>query len=822
MSEQKRIDKILEAVEKRVQDEIGGLLGTDFELIGNDSELQWKETTFSQLKGKQICALMDVVGDINGNGCLLVGIKDAIRLGGTLIMLPEGELDEVIGREEYSEEVEDSFGEIANIIAGSFTKDFEEMHPKACRFIRKEQEVIAPSKVDIDSADPVDNQIYYVVSYQMILAGKQMGNLVMLMPAEPFGFELDGVIGEAQADEVQSSEATDESATANPETESSSDASETPKFNAEKNKERVDQLLEDCQKGLEEEIGGLLGVEISLLDIENQFVSKEEFFKNHINGPQVFADMDVVGDIEGKSYFVSTIKDAIHLGGVLIMLPPAELENVVAEGDFGEDAKDAYGELANIASGVYTRIFEERYTKKLRFIKKNLTEVAPTTVEVESDQPIENCQYYSSSFALVVDGKPLSKLHMLFPLEILQLHTFAESQEEVKKAAEGPVEVQKQPPGQADATDPNNAAAVTFDKEAKAKAEKHKGRVDGLLSTCLDKIAEEVGSLLGVDVNLKDAGVSPITKEEFFHERVSSKQVIADMDVVGELEGKGYLSVDLKDAVRIGGVLIMLPASELESVVASEEFGEDAADAYGEIANIIAGVYTAVFEEQYTKKIRFIRTDLHQVAPATVDISSDEPMPDQHYYLHSLHLELNRAQLGELNFLIPLDILDLEALVQNEQPVVDTPEADQTVASDQSSQQSAGGLDRRTVGGSDAIPDILLVGDDEQEASKIADVLFERGYNARVLSFKDDLQNYLPGEVKAVYLVMKDVNEQAFGTAIKVSSVCSLPIIAAGPEWTRTKVLKAVKYGVADILLTPATEGDIEENANNNLLKLAA
>ena len=33
--------------------------------------------------------------------------------GGTLIMLPPAELDEVMGREEYSEELDDSYGEIA-------------------------------------------------------------------------------------------------------------------------------------------------------------------------------------------------------------------------------------------------------------------------------------------------------------------------------------------------------------------------------------------------------------------------------------------------------------------------------------------------------------------------------------------------------------------------------------------------------------------------------------------------------------------------------------------------------------------------------------
>ena len=74
----------------------------------------------------------------------------------------------------------------------------------------------------------------------------------------------------------------------------------------------------------------------------------------------------------------------------------------------------------------------------------------------------------------------------------------------------------------------------------------------------------------------------------------------------------------------------------------------------------------------------------------------------------------------------------------------------------------------------------------------------------------------------AVYLVMREVNEQAFGVAIKVSSSCSVPLIAAGPAWTKSKVFKAVKYGVRDILLTPASREDIEENVAKNLVKLAA
>jgi hypothetical protein len=77
-------------------------------------------------------------------------------------------------------------------------------------------------------------------------------------------------------------------------------------------------------------------------------------------------------------------------------------------------------------------------------------------------------------------------------------------------------------------------------------------------------------------------------------------------------------------------------------------------------------------------------------------------------------------------------------------------------------------------------------------------------------------------ELKAVYLVMREVNEQAFGMAIRISSSCSLPLIAAGPDWTRSKVIKAVKYGVSDILLTPAAPEDIQENLENNLVQMAA
>jgi len=118
--------------------------------------------------------------------------------------------------------------------------------------------------------------------------------------------------------------------------------------------------------------------------------------------------------------------------------------------------------------------------------------------------------------------------------------------------------------------------------------------------------------------------------------------------------------------------------------------------------------------------------------------------------------------------------------------------------------------------------DILVVGNDELEAMGIVNVLEDLGHVVKMLSLKDELVHYTSGTLKAIYLVMKEINEQAFGVAIKVSSSCSVPLIFAGPDWTRNKVIKAVKYGVRDILLTPASDEDIVENVHKNMLGLAA
>lgn len=612
MSTQKKIDKVLKIVRERVQEEVGSLLGVDFNLSESVNQLISKADYFSELVDKKVVAKLDVTGDIEGLGGIVLSVKDAIRLGGTLIMLPTAELDQVVKNENYSEEIEDSYGEIANIIAGSYTKAFEDSYPKDCRFVRKEQDLVVPLKVDNSSAEPIPDQYYYWVRSSMKLDGQEMADLDVLMPAAAFDIEMPD---EVAADSTDSSAAKD----AEERTVATSDASETP------------------------------------------------------------------------------------------------------------------------------------------------------SVEDKSGEP----------------DKPENDANTVKPSE--------QKQDLPKQAEIGSKELEKQ-----------------------------KKRIDKLLTSSAKLIAEETGSLLGVDVKLSDTVNKIISKESFFQEEANGKQVVANMEVVGEVEGESFLFVSLKDAIRIGSILVMLPPNEMETAVNEEEFTEDCKDAYGEIANIISGSYSTIFQDQYSQSLRFIKKDTEVISPLKVDCDSDEIIADQSYYLSVSKLEIGDKTCGNICLLLPANLFGLAQILED-----GLIEIDEKTAGDTSSEKTplADGIDDQkdqNVKNENDATEVLLIENNPAEADKIESELRNNNICARRISFNDSINDHLSNRLKLVIIVMQEVDEQAYGIAIKLRAMKPVPIVAAGSEWTRSRVIKAVKYGVTDILLTPSTSEEIREKVNCNMVQLAA
>ncbi len=274
----------------------------------------------------------------------------------------------------------------------------------------------------------------------------------------------------------------------------------------------------------------------------------------------------------------------------------------------------------------------------------------------------------------------------------------------------------------------------------------------------------------------------------------------------------------------IGCTLLMLPSPELESAVRENVLCSDAADAYDEIVNVISRIYTKSFEEHSSRKLNFVKRSVEQVVPEKVSFDGDTPIADKHYYLHKLTLNLDGTSSGQLQMLLPLELLGLESLYpENSAPVQgETAKVRSVAAPEEPLVRHSGTEAADAAGRQRTSAQVLVISDAEPEAKRIFEVLGSQGISTVQLSFRDNLSDYLPGIFKVVLLVMSDVNEQSLGKAIKISTRCSLPLIAVGSSWTRSKVLKAVKYGVHDILPSPATDEEISRKVSAYLGSLAA
>ena len=90
---------------------------------------------------------------------------------------------------------------------------------------------------------------------------------------------------------------------------------------------------------------------------------------------------------------------------------------------------------------------------------------------------------------------------------------------------------------------------------------------------------------------------------------------------------------------------------------------------------------------------------------------------------------------------------------------------------------------------------------------------------ARFQNVQDNVGGYGP-ETRGVFLVLGDVVEQGIAAAIKINASIQgrMPLIAAGPNWTKSMVLRAIKYGIQDILVTPASEAQIQAKVKLHLV----
>ncbi len=611
-------------------------------------------------------------------------------------------------------------------------------------------------------------------------------------------------------------------------------------------RQKIDEIVESAQQKIQDEIGGLIGASFSLKQTRKEIVSGRNLLEM-LSGRQILTTLDISGDIPGTGHLLLTVKDAIRLGGTLIMLPSSELEELVESESYDEETEDSYGEIGNIIAGIYTNLFEEMHDSPCSFQRAGHRLVDLPMSKEDNELPIAETHFYQVASDVTLDGKELGTLIQLFPAISFGLLEDGQEPENVTQSVEGGRADQEQGVSDESSTDAisKDATALgehteTADREEPEASEsselngeatgfdveQRKNDIDSILEICRVSVQQEIVDAVGVDVTFTEMNNKVVSKEQFYLEETSGKQVAATLDAEGDLEGSCYIYLGMKHAIRLGCTLLMLPAGELERAVSDCTFSPDVQDAYEEIITVISRVYAEVLNENYHKKVNFIKRDIDQIMPMKVDIESSEPIVNQAYYLNTMKIGLDGKDCGHLQILFTTEMFDLETL----QPMEHNHFTEEPSESLQAPLSSGG--DAVQGGGSKKAPGavksknqtatVLIISDADPEAERIHQILDSQGIEADQLNFRDNINDYLPGAFQAVLLVMKDVDEQSLGMAIKISTSCSLPLIAAGYSWTRSKVFKALKYGVSDIILAPATEEEVSRKISCLITSLAA
>lgn len=585
---------------------------------------------------------------------------------------------------------------------------------------------------------------------------------------------------------------------------------------------------------LSEEIGALLGAPIKFAEQQLQILNKEQILAIN-RGRSVISTMVVSGDNNGEAYIITDLKDSVILGGTLIMLPKEQIEENCKTRNFSGEAADAFGEVANIIAGVYTTVFLDLHPQNYHFKRTAVADFVPAQVDPKSDNVFPQADYVYSRCSIKLGETELHNLEVIVPAQLIgEVATPAEAEDEPASPDNSSQQEEPTPTPTDDEKEPEEVTLSTPEVQKKPAADLvSKETVDRVLHAALEQCAEEIGAMLGLEIGIESLSARYTSKKEFFA-KPGKKTIATQMLVSGSKEGTAYFLTDLKDAIYFAGTMIMLPADEMEKHIRTGEFGEDEADAFGEVTNIISGGLVQNFDEIYPRKFHLKKGGQDLFTPSKVQIEDPTPFPPGEYYIVSGTLSCDARELSEVSFLCSVDLLHMVPRpVESDwgAPAATADDAQkQTTAKQGANPLKPGDSSVSKPAGTAASSNdtkpaaekpqvIVVVCDDEPLCTHFVDILSKSERQTLVFSSSDSFNDLRKKTVLGTFFIMTKVSEQSFATMIKIRAEIpqDSPLIVAGPQWTRSDVLKAVRYGASDILVTPASSEEICEKTKTNM-----
>ncbi len=329
-----------------------------------------------------------------------------------------------------------------------------------------------------------------------------------------------------------------------------------------------------------------------------------------------------------------------------------------------------------------------------------------------------------------------------------------------------------------------------------------------MLSSALKQAGEESGMLLGQELSITLVDSLATSKTSYFGGLDDSCFVIG-VESREAYNGQFYLVFSLRDAIVMSSILLGIPPARIQEKKRLSIIENDDIDAFAEIANMINGSFNTVFQGTLPEKVRLKLLAPKKFIPDVDQLSPEEPLPDGEYLMFRSRLEMPDQELNHLDVLIPADLgnrYDPPSEAPEEAPAaVDKAAVDAEVSADPvASPEQAG---------ESGIDSIVVLEDDESERKLMAEAVAFTGFDVVEGTLNADIKELFSGRaVRMVLIGSLDADDRELAVCIKVNAIrqdAPPPIIMSAQRWTRTAVLKALKYGASDIIIKPCGEEEI-------------
>lgn len=348
-----------------------------------------------------------------------------------------------------------------------------------------------------------------------------------------------------------------------------------------------------------------------------------------------------------------------------------------------------------------------------------------------------------------------------------------------------------------------------------------------ILETALKQAGEESGMLLGQELSIALTDSLTTSKASYFGDLDDGCFVLA-VDSGESYPGQFYLVFSLRDAIVMSSILLGIPPARIQEKKRLSIIESDDIDAFSEIANMINGAFNTVFQGTLPEKIRLKLLSPKKYIPEIDQLSEEEPLPDGEYLMYRSKLEMPGQEMNYLDVLIPVALGNQydppqenaepepapeDGASAGEQAAVLTPGAAGEGGGGLSAAERDAGEATAAVAAATGIDSVIVLEDNSEERQQMAELVAFTGYEVAEGTLNADIKELFAGRnVRLVIIGSQDADDRELAVCIKVNAIRQdfpPPIIMSAEYWTRTAVLKALKYGARDIIIKPYDNEDV-------------